>query len=91
MGMVVEHKLTLARVFTGLVFDPRKHPDFAWNWFGRLFSNLGVSFATTFTTLFFASRLTQIGMVADIGTLISVLSLIGVVATAGGALLGGEA
>ena len=49
----------------------------------------GVTFATTFTTLFFASRLSEGGQVADIGTLIVILSLFGVLATAGGAILGG--
>ncbi|WP_019927266.1 MFS transporter [Nocardia sp. BMG111209] len=81
--------LTAARMLSGLVFDPRHHPDFAWNWLGRLLFNFGVTFATTFTTLFFASRLTDDGQVAGIGGFVAVLSIVGVVATAGGALAGG--
>lgn len=87
--LVVEQKLTLGRALKDMVFNPKEHPDFAWNWLGRLFFMFGVTFATTFTTLFFASRLSEGGQVADIGGLITILSLFGVVATAGGAILGG--
>ncbi len=86
---VFEDKLTLGKVVSHMVFNPKHHPDFAWNWLGRLFFNFGVTFATTFTTLFFASRLVTGGEVKDAGALIVMLSLFGVVATAGGALLGG--
>lgn len=82
-------KMTFRTVLAGMVFNPREHQDFAWNWLGRLTFNFGVTFATTFTTLFFASRLGGSGKVADIGGLIAVLSLIGVVATASGAMFGG--
>ncbi|WP_082492271.1 MFS transporter [Leifsonia sp. Root4] len=89
LDRVHEQKLGLRKVLGNMVFDPRKHPDFAWNWLGRLLFNFGVTFATTFTTLFFASRLSEGGRVADIGGLITILALLGVVATAGGAMLGG--
>jgi MFS family permease len=89
LDFVRGERLTLAKVLSNMVFNPAKHPDFAWNWLGRLFFNFGVTFATTFTTLFFAARLSAGGRVADIGGLITILSLLGVVATAGGALLGG--
>ncbi|WP_395243245.1 MFS transporter [Agromyces sp. MMS24-K17] len=82
-------KLSIGKVLANMVFNPRKHPDFAWNWLGRLFFNFGVTFATTFTTVFFAARLSDSGKVADVGSLIVILSLAGVVATAGGAMLGG--
>ncbi len=82
-------KLTLRTALSHMVFNPAAHPDFAWNWLGRLFFMFGVTFATTFTTLFFASRLTDNGQVDQIGGLIVILSLLGVVATAGGAILGG--
>ncbi len=87
--MELADKLTLTKVLGNMVFNPANHPFFAWNWLGRLFFMFGVTFATTFTTLFFASRLSAGGRVADIGGLIVILSLAGVVATAGGALLGG--
>jgi MFS family permease len=49
----------------------------------------GVTFATTFSSLFFASRLTTSGQVADIGGIIVVFSLINIAVTGAGALLGG--
>jgi MFS family permease len=87
--MPMAEKLTAKRALANMLFNPAKHPDFAWNWLARLLFNFGVTFATTFTTLFFASRLGASGQVADIGGTILILSLIGVVTGAGGALLGG--
>jgi MFS family permease len=87
--LVITDRLTVGKALSKLVFNPAVHPDFAWNWLGRLLFMFGVTFATTFTTLFFASRLAPGGQVAKIGGLIVVLSLGGVLATAGGALLGG--
>jgi len=81
--------ITLKFALSQMVFSPREYPDFAWNWLGRLLFNFGVTFATSFTTLFFASRLTDSGDVADLGGLIVALALVGVLFTAGGALLGG--
>ena len=45
------------------MFNPRRYPDFAWNWLARLLFMTGVTFATTFTSLFFASRLSASGQV----------------------------
>jgi MFS family permease len=89
LDMVLGPKLTVRRALSNMVFNPAKYPDFAWNWLGRLIFMFGVTLGTTFTTLFFASRLSTSGQVADIGGLIVILSLAGVVATGGGALLGG--
>ena len=86
---VFENKLTFAKVLANMVFNPKKHPDFAWNWLARLVFNFGVTFATTFTTLFFASKVSATGQVSEIGPIIAMMSLIGVVFTAGGALGGG--
>ncbi len=82
-------KLGFSGLLKGMVFSPTAHPDFAWNWLGRLLFTTGQVFATTFTSLFFASRLSASGEVADIGGFIAVVSLVGVVATAGGAFLSG--
>ena len=49
----------------------------------------GVTFSTTFTTLFFASRLSAGGQVSDIGGVIVILSLVSLVVTGIGALFGG--
>ncbi|MCI1641885.1 MAG: MFS transporter [Actinomyces sp.] len=79
----------VGKIFANMVFKPAQYPDFAWNWLGRLLFNFGVTFATTFTTLFFASRLTTSGQVADLGPLVPIISIAGVIATAGGAFGGG--
>jgi MFS family permease len=81
--------LSPRKVVGSLVFNPRRYPDFAWNWLARLLFMTGVTFATTFTSLFFASRLTANGQVSEIGGLIVVFSLVGIVVTGAGALLGG--
>ncbi|MDJ0458655.1 MFS transporter [Arthrobacter sp. NQ7] len=88
-NIVVADSMTLRKMLQFMVFNPAKYPDFAWNWLGRLIFMIGVTFATTFTTLFYASRLSTNGRVEDIGALIVILSLIGVVSTAGSALAGG--
>jgi MFS family permease len=85
----VRAKLGLRGTLKGLVFNPKQHPDFAWNWLGRVLFQTGVSFATAFTTLFFASRLSPTGQVADITGFITMLALIGVIASAGGAFASG--
>ncbi|MGO4592575.1 MFS transporter [Leifsonia sp. 2TAF2] len=81
--------LSARKVLASLVFNPRRYPDFAWNWLARLLFMTGVTFSTTFTSLFFASRLTQSGQVSEIGGIIVVLSLISIAVTGAGALLGG--
>ncbi|MCM6762043.1 MFS transporter [Rathayibacter sp. ZW T2_19] len=86
---VFEDHLTVGKVFGSLVFNPRRYPDFAWNWLARLLFMTGVTFSSTFTSLFFASRLSAGGQVADIGGIIVGLSLVSIVVTGAGALLGG--
>jgi MFS family permease len=80
-------KLTLSALVRNLIFNPREHTDFAWNCLGRVAFNLGLAMSTTFTTFFFASRLGV--KVSDIGGLIVILSIGGVLAGAFGALGGG--
>ncbi|KNH17422.1 hypothetical protein ACU18_10395 [Arthrobacter sp. ZBG10] len=84
-----EDRISAGKLLSSFVFNPRKYPDFAWNWLARLLFMTGVTFASTFTSLFFASRLTASGHVADIGSVLVVFSLVGVVCTGAGALLGG--
>lgn len=82
-------RLNVGKVVRSLVFNPRRYPDFAWNWLARLLFMTGVTFSTTFTSLFFASRLSAGGQVADIGGIIVILSLVSLVVTGVGALAGG--
>jgi len=86
---VFAEKLSAGKVLRGMVFNPRRYPDFAWNWLARLMFMTGVTFTSTFTSLFFASRISPDGQVADIGPIILIGALLSTVATGGGALLGG--
>lgn len=81
--------MSAATVFSSMVFNPRRYPDFAWNWLARLLFMMGVTFSTTFTSLFFASRLSEGGQVSDIGGVIVIISLVSLVVTGVGALAGG--
>ncbi|NQX35708.1 MFS transporter [Herbiconiux sp. VKM Ac-2851] len=88
-GVEFSDQLSVRKVLGSLVFNPRRYPDFAWNWLARLLFMTGVTFSTTFTSLFFASRLTESGQVSEIGGIIVVLSLVSIAVTGLGALLGG--
>lgn len=66
----------LARTYT---WDVRRHPDFSWNWLGRFVFTIGMSFATSFTAFFFASRL-GVG-VDQIGSVVALTGLAGGVAS----------
>ena len=81
--------LTVKGLVSGLVFNPKQYPDFAWNWLARLLFMIGVTLSTTFMSLFMASRLSAGGQVSEIGGLIVIGSLINLVLTGLGALLGG--
>jgi MFS family permease len=48
----------LARKF---VYDPRCYPDFSWNWLGRFFFYVGLTFNTAFTANFYAARTDRSG------------------------------
>jgi MFS family permease len=85
--MPIIKPLNPSQVLRNFVFDPRQYPDFAWNWLARVFFNIGVALATTFTTFFFAARLGA--TVAEIAGFVVILSLGGVLAAALGALGGG--
>ncbi|MFE1665769.1 MFS transporter [Microbacterium sp. P02] len=88
-GIEFADSMTAAKVLGSMVFKPSSYPDFAWNWLARLLFMTGVTFSTTFTSLFFASRLSEGGQVADIGGIIVILSLVSLAVTGVGALLGG--
>jgi MFS family permease len=69
------------------VFDPRRFPDFSWNWLGRFLFYVGLTFNTTFTAFFFAARLHT--TVEKVAGLIAVVGGLGLLATAAGAIGGG--
>lgn len=78
---------SLLTLLKGYGFNIRKYSSFAWNWLGRFLFNFGISLSTAFSALFFATRL---GLpVAQIGGIVALSGLVGVVANAGAAGLSG--
>lgn len=69
------------------VFDPRRHPDFAWNWLGKFLIFFGITLYTTFTAFFLADRLHM--TVQQVAGNVALLGTGGVVAAMAGALGGG--
>lgn len=86
-GVVFTERATVATLFRKMVFSPRQHPDYAWNWLGRFFFYIGLTFNTTFTAFFFAQRL-GVSIEAVAGT-ITMLALLGILAVSAGAIGGG--
>ncbi|MET0861979.1 MAG: MFS transporter [Microbacterium sp.] len=75
---------SIGQIFSSMVFNPRKVPNYAWNWLGRALLFFGLSFTTTYGTFFIASRLDL--PVSDVGGIIAILGVGGIVAGAIGAL-----
>ena len=79
--------ITVGQLLAKYVFNPRKHPDFSWNWLGRFFFYTGITLNTTYTAFFFADRL---GItVESVAGIIASLSLGGILAVTLGAIGGG--
>jgi len=79
--------LSISTVFRKYLYNPRQFPDFSWVWLSRFMFYFGLTLNTTFSALFFASRL---GVeVADVAPVIATLSLFGIAATTLGAIGGG--
>ncbi|MEU4160869.1 MFS transporter [Actinoplanes sp. NPDC026670] len=79
--------LTAGTLAAKYLYDPRRYPDFSWNWLGRFLFYFGLTFNTTFTAFFFAARLDM--TVEEVAGLIAVLGGVGILATATGAIGGG--
>jgi len=77
-------QVSAKEILSRMVFNPRKAPDFAWNWLGRFALFLGVSFTTTYGAYFFAARLHK--DVADVAGVMATMGSIGVVAGILGAI-----
>ncbi|WP_327668833.1 MULTISPECIES: MFS transporter [unclassified Streptomyces] len=80
-------KLDLKSLASTFVFDPRRYPDFAWNWLARFLFYMGLTFNTTFTALFFADRLGK--KVAEISQIVAVTGGLTLVAVSIGAISSG--
>lgn len=74
-------------LLSSYVFNPRKYPDFGWNWLGRFIFFMGLYFNTTFGTFFYAQRLDI--PVKEVAGIVAAIGIIGVIAATGGALVGG--
>jgi MFS family permease len=86
-GLVANDAVTVKTLLSSYVFNPRKHPDFGWNWLGRFIFFMGLYFNTTFGTFFYAQRLHI--PVVQVAGIVATIGIIGVVAATGGAILGG--
>lgn len=86
-GEPVEGKLTARSVLSKFLFSPKSHPDFSWNWVGRFLFMFGVTFNTTFLTFFLSQRAGS--SVEEAAGTIALVSIVGVLASAVGALGGG--
>lgn len=80
-------RLSISTVFRKYLYNPRQFPDFSWVWLSRFMFYFGLTLNTTFSALFFASRLGV--KVADVAPVIATLSLFGILATTLGAIGGG--
>ncbi|MET4538488.1 MFS family permease [Arthrobacter bambusae] len=83
----VDNRVTFRSVVGSYGFSVRKYPDFAWNWLGRFVFFMGLYFNTTFGTFFYAQRLDL--PVREVAGVVATIGMLGVVAAAAGALLGG--
>lgn len=79
--------LSLKSLVTKYVFNPRQHPDFAWNWLGRFVFVSGMWLGTTFMAFFLASRLGV--RVEQAATIAAALAGVGILASMAGAIGGG--
>lgn len=76
--------LTAGTIMSKYVFNPKRYPDFSWNWLGRFLFFSALTLNTTYTAYFFSSRL---GIpVEDIGSTVALIGGIGILGTIGGAI-----
>ncbi|MET0715132.1 MAG: MFS transporter [Microbacterium sp.] len=80
-------RISLKKVFGAFVFNPRKYPDFGWNWLGRFIFFVGLYFNTTFGTFFYAQRLDK--PISEVAGTVAIIGLLGIVAAVVGAIGGG--
>ncbi|GAA2212580.1 MFS transporter [Nonomuraea monospora] len=85
--LVRSARVSTKELFASFVFNPRKYPDFGWNWLGRFVFFMGLYFNTTFGTFFYAQRLDL--PVKEVAGVVASIGILGVVAASAGALAGG--
>lgn len=86
-SVAVGEPLTTKLVLSKYIYNPRTYPDFSWNFLGRFLFYIGLTLNTAFTAYFIASKL---GLaVSEVGGIVAISGLLGVVAVMGGAIGGG--
>lgn len=86
-GLTFSDRLSVKGVLSGYVFNPKRYPDFAWNWLGRFLFFFGLTLNTTYTAYFFAQRLNI--PVLEIGDTVATVGLLGIMGTIIGVFAGG--
>jgi MFS family permease len=86
-GLTFESRLTAKVVASKYVFNPKKYPDYAWNWLGRFLFFFGLTLNTSYTAFFFSERLNI--PVDDIGGTVATVGGIGILGTIAGVFFGG--
>jgi MFS family permease len=86
-ALVRSSEVSLKGLVASYGFNPRKYPDFGWNWLGRFVFFMGLYFNTTFGTFFYAQRLDM--PVKEVAGVVAAIGILGVLAATGGAIGGG--
>ncbi|HWS52046.1 MAG TPA: MFS transporter [Microbacterium sp.] len=86
-GAVFDHRLTVGSILRSYLFRPSAHPAFAWNWLGRFLFFFGITFTSTYSTFFLASRMEL--SVQEIAPIVGLMSAIGTAVSALGAVAAG--
>ncbi|WP_326672516.1 MFS transporter [Streptomyces canus] len=86
-ALVHTSEVSLKGLIASYGFNPRKYPDFGWNWLGRFVFFMGLYFNTTFGTFFYAQRLDM--PIKEVAGVVAAIGIIGVLAATGGAIGGG--
>lgn len=77
----------ISNVFRNMVFNPRKHSDFAWVWLGRFLLQVGMTFFSTYQLYFLLDRL---GFTPEsAGQKLALVGGIGILVTMAFAIVGG--
>lgn len=79
--------VSLKEILASYIFNPRKYPDFGWNWLGRFVFFMGLYFNTTFSTFFYSQRLDL--PVKEVAGAVATVGLVGILAATAGAIGGG--
>lgn len=86
-ALVHDERLTIGRVLSKYVFNPKRYSDYGWNWLGRFLFFFGLTLNTSYTAYYFASRLDV--TVAEVGGAVATVGGVGVLATIIGVFFGG--